>query len=95
MQTTTLGKRGQFVIPAKLRRRYGLDDGSLLQIESRDGGLFIRPVAVVPIEEYSPERIAEFLLSNSVTPAEYAENQAELAAKGISSERIVHFNPGV
>ena len=43
MQTVVIGKRGTIVIPAKLRKRYRLDEGSPLLVEERDGGFFMRP----------------------------------------------------
>ena len=61
-----VGKRGAVVIPAPLRRRLGLDEGSLVIAEAREDGVLIRPAVAVPVEIYTPERRAEFLLSNAV-----------------------------
>ena len=66
------GKRGTFVIPAKLRRRFGLTEGATVIAEETDEGILIRPAVTVPIESYSPERRAEFLLSNAVDEEDYA-----------------------
>ena len=50
----TLSSKGQIVLPAALRRLLGLHPRAKLEIEERDGGLFIRPAgrshAIAPIE---------------------------------------------
>ena len=42
--TTRMGKRGALVIPAVLRQQIGLEDGTPVVAEARDGGVFIRPL---------------------------------------------------
>lgn len=39
----TLSSKGQIVLPALMRRRLRLKPRSKLEIEERDGGLFLRP----------------------------------------------------
>jgi AbrB family looped-hinge helix DNA binding protein len=39
----TLSSKGQIVLPAPMRRRLRLKTRSKLEIEERDGGLFLRP----------------------------------------------------
>jgi len=39
----TLSSKGQIVLPAPMRRRLRLKARSKLEIEERDGGLFLRP----------------------------------------------------
>jgi AbrB family looped-hinge helix DNA binding protein len=50
----TLSSKGQIVLPAPIRRRLKLKARSKLEIEERDGGVFIRPAsqpkAIEPIE---------------------------------------------
>ena len=43
--------------------------------EAREDGILIRPAVIVPIERYSPERKAEFLLSTATTVADYPANR--------------------
>ncbi|MGD0919654.1 MAG: AbrB/MazE/SpoVT family DNA-binding domain-containing protein, partial [Thermodesulfobacteriota bacterium] len=62
METTKIGKRGAVVIPAGLRRKYGFEEGSLVVAEAREEGVLLRPVVTLPLERYTPERKAEFLL---------------------------------
>ena len=91
--TIQVGKRGTVVIPAPLRRRYGLTEGTLIVAESRTDGILLRPAAAVPIEIYSPERIAEFLLSNAVDPEDYESAREEVRKLGLDPDRIPHYEP--
>jgi len=69
---------GAVVIPAALRRRFGIEEGSLLIAEGREEGIFLSFVLAVPLESYSPERKAEFLLSNAVDGEDYARAEEEV-----------------
>ena len=71
METSRVGKRGTIVVPVKLRQRFGLKEGDLLVTEERDDGILFRPAVAVPVEIYTPERKAEFLLNNAVTKEDY------------------------
>ena len=50
----------------------GLEEGALIIAEPRADGSLIRPAVALPVEVYSDERKAEFLLSNAVDSEEYA-----------------------
>ena len=78
-----IGKRGALIIPADLRRRYRLEEGSLLSVEAREEGLLLRPVVALPVETYSPERKAELLLANAVDAADRAWAEAQVRALGL------------
>ena len=66
------------MVPARMRRKFGIDEGSLVIAEERDDGILIRPAVAVPVEIYTPARVAEFLLSNAVTPVSlYADEEIE------------------
>ena len=93
METTKIGKRGTVVIPSDLRRRYGLSEGTLLVAEGRADGVLLRPATVLPIETYTPERRAEFLLSNAVDDDDYATAVGEVRAMGLDPEAMSHWRP--
>jgi bifunctional DNA-binding transcriptional regulator/antitoxin component of YhaV-PrlF toxin-antitoxin module len=57
--------------PARLRKRFGIEEGTVVTAEEREGGVLIRPAVVVPRERYTPERKAEFLLSTVTTKKDY------------------------
>ena len=50
MQTVRIGKRGTIVIPAKMRKRYRLEEGGVLLTEEREDGIFLRPAVTTPVE---------------------------------------------
>ena len=88
-----IGKRGTLVIPARLRRRFGMREGTFVVAEERDEGILIRPAEVLPIEMYTPERIAEFLLSNAADAGDYEDSVAEVRRMGLDPARISHQRP--
>ena len=88
--TSRVGKRGTIVIPAALRRRFGIEEGSLVIAEDREEGILIRPAVAVPLESYTPERRAEFLLSNAVDAGDYARAQEEVRKMGLDPAAIPH-----
>lgn len=94
LETTKVGKRGTLVIPAALRRRYGLEEGALVIAEAREDGILIRPAVALPLEIYSPERRAEFLLNNAVDAEDYARIAEEVRALGLDPEDVSHEPPG-
>lgn len=48
-QTSHIGKRGTWVVPAGLRRRYGLEEGTLVIAELRPDGILLKPATANPI----------------------------------------------
>lgn len=88
-----VGKRGTVVIPAQLRRQYGIEEGSLVITEAHDDGVLIRPAVALPVESYTDERKAEFLLSNAVDEQDYAWAVREVRKLGIDPEAVPHERP--
>ena len=91
--TSRVGKRGTVVIPAALRRRFGIEEGSLVIAEDREEGILIRPAVAVPLESYSQERKAEFLLSNTVDAEDYARAEEEVRKMGLDPATVAHREP--
>lgn len=91
--TSRVGKRGTIVVPAKLRERYGLDEGTLVIAEARDDGILLRPAVAVPVEVYTPERRAEFLLNNAVDNEDYRQAVDEVRRLGLDPDSIPHNRP--
>lgn len=92
-ETTRIGKRGTIVIPSKVRKRLGLNEGSIVITEEFGGGLFIRPAKVVPVEKYTRERKAEFILNNATDRGDYKKAVAEVRKLGLDPARIPHAKP--
>jgi AbrB family looped-hinge helix DNA binding protein len=93
MDVSKVGKRGTVVIPAPLRRRFGIEEGSLVVAEATEDGILIRPAIAVPVEVYTPQRKAEFLLSNAMDAEDYAWAVEEVRRMGLDPEAVPHRKP--
>ena len=93
MESSKIGKRGTFVIPAPLRRRFGLVEGSQVIAEETPEGILLRPAVTIALELYSAERKAEFLLSNAVDEEDYARARQEAVELGADPDSIPHSRP--
>lgn len=93
MQSAKVGKRGAIIVPANLRKRFGIEEGTIVTAEEKDDGILIRPAVVIPVERYSPERKAEFLLSNAIDDADYRKARASVRKMGIDPDSIAHARP--
>jgi AbrB family looped-hinge helix DNA binding protein len=93
MESAKVGKRGAIVVPAKLRKRFGIEEGSIVTAEEKDDGILIRPAILVPVERYTPERKAEFLLSTATTEADYRKARRAVRKLGLDPDSIPHRRP--
>jgi AbrB family looped-hinge helix DNA binding protein len=92
-ETSKIGRRGVIVIPARLRKRFGLQEGALVIAEEREDGILLRPAVALATETYSPERVAEFLLNNAVDAEDYARAVKQVEELGLDPEAIPHVKP--
>lgn len=88
--TSRVGKLGTVVIPAALRRRFGIEEGSLVIVEDIEEGTLIRPALAVPLGSYTLERRAAFLLSNAVNSEDYARAEEKVRQIGLDPAAITH-----
>jgi AbrB family looped-hinge helix DNA binding protein len=95
MATTTIkmGKRGTIVLPAKLRKQFGLEDGSLLVTEAKDGAIHIRPALMYEPPVWSAEEKAYYILINSMTKEEWDRNLPCILEMGVDPEKIDGLEP--
>jgi len=75
-------KRGAAVVRAKLREKFGIEEGSS-----------VPPAVTIPKEVWSPERKAAFLLGNAVDLEGYEWARREARRMGIDPDRIPHGKP--
>ncbi len=89
MQQTTIrvGARGTVIIPASIHQNYRFEEGTFIIAETLPEGVLLRPVAALPVELYSKERKAEFILNNAVTPEDYASAVKEVRKMDLSPEQ--------
>lgn len=92
-ETSRIGQRGTFVIPASLRQRFGLEEGTDVIAEETAEGILIRPAVTLPVEIYSPARKAEFLLSNAVDAEDYREAVEAVREMGLDPDDVEHYRP--
>jgi AbrB family looped-hinge helix DNA binding protein len=93
METGKIGRNGTLVIPARLRRRFGLQEGGMVVLEETGDGISIRPAVAVPVEVYSTRRKAELLLNNAVDAADYKRAVRAVRKLGLDPESIPHRRP--
>jgi len=92
-QTSKVGKRGTVVIPAQLRREYGMEEGSFVITEAHEEGVLVRPAVALPVETYTRQRKAEFLLTNAVDEQDYAWAREEVRKLGLDPDCVPHDRP--
>lgn len=93
MAILKVGQRGSVVIPAAIRERLGLEEGTLLIIEEENGTIVLRPAVAIPIEIYDMRRKAELLLNNAVDRQDYERLLEEVKRMGFDPGSIPHDPP--
>jgi AbrB family looped-hinge helix DNA binding protein len=93
MEAVKVGRRGTIIVPAKLRKRYGFEEGTMVMAEATEDGVLIRPAVVVAVERYTAERKAEFLLTTATTEKDYEEARKEVGKLGLNPDAIPHRRP--
>lgn len=88
-----IGKRGVWVVPVALRKRFGLEEGALVIAEATEKGILLRPAKAVPVEKYSNERQAELILNAAVDEADYQRPRRVVQEMGLDPDQIQHDRP--
>jgi AbrB family looped-hinge helix DNA binding protein len=68
-ETLIVSSRGQITLPAGMRKQLGIGPGSAVIIEERNGELALKPAAVLEIERYSDEQLAQWDNEDKLTAA--------------------------
>ncbi|MDQ2786639.1 MAG: AbrB/MazE/SpoVT family DNA-binding domain-containing protein [Chloroflexota bacterium] len=56
--TVTVNRQGRITLPSSIRKELNIGEDATLEVETRDGGIFLRPALVIPREDawaYTPE----------------------------------------
>jgi AbrB family looped-hinge helix DNA binding protein len=93
MDAAKVGKRGAVIVPARLRKQFGIEEGSFITAEAHADGILIRPAIIIPLEKYTPERKAEFLLSTATSARDYRRARKEVEKLGLNPDSIPHRRP--
>ena len=59
-ENVVVSSRGQITLPVKMRQRLGIQPGSVVTVEMKNGELVLHPAAVVEIAVYPDEEIAQW-----------------------------------
>lgn len=92
-EAARVGKRGAVVIPARIRRQFGIEEGTTVLVDTSPEGVVIRPAVTVPIEAYSLERKATFILESWLKPEDYPKLCAQVRRMGIDPDEVPHTRP--
>ena len=74
--TISVSGRGLIVLPVEMRKEAGIRPQDTLIAETTPEGILLRPAVTLPVEIYTPERLAEF-------DAAEADLAAVLSKKGV------------
>lgn len=58
--TISVSGRGLIVLPVEMRKAAGIRPQDTLIAETTPEGILLRPAVTLPVEIYTPERLAEF-----------------------------------
>lgn len=90
--TTKIGKRGSLIVPNAIRQAINLkDDDTVIVSVDEDGRIIITPAMTLPLEVYSLERKAEFLLSNAVDENDYKQAILEVEKMGLDPKNVKYY----
>jgi AbrB family looped-hinge helix DNA binding protein len=64
--TAQISGRGTITLPARVRRKLGLEEGDVLTVRLSGSSIVLTPSVVTPVELYTDERVAEFEHSASL-----------------------------
>jgi AbrB family looped-hinge helix DNA binding protein len=76
MEISNVTTKGQLVIPARIRRRYGIKTGTRVRFVERDGEIVLQPVTSAAIRS-----LCGFLKSDSSATAGLLEERARDKAR--------------
>ncbi|WP_031497206.1 AbrB/MazE/SpoVT family DNA-binding domain-containing protein [Bryobacter aggregatus] len=89
-QFLQMGKRGTVVIPAKLRRQLGMEDGCLLIVDEVEATLRLRLAKLHNPEPDARLKMASRLLSGAEDLGEYLAAIEEVRRMGFEPEDVPH-----
>ena len=69
-EVLTVSSRGQITLPAEMRRHMGIEPGGAVIVEDCGGELRLKPAAVLEVELYSDEDIAEWDQADALSDQE-------------------------
>ena len=80
-EVLTVSSRGQITLPAEMRRHLGIEPGGAVIVEDCGGELRLKPAAVLEVESYSDEVIAEWDQADALSDQERQQILLRLTAQ--------------
>ena len=80
-EVLTVSSRGQITLPAEMRRHLGIEPGGAVIVEDCGGELRLKPAAVLEVESYSDEVIAEWDQTDALSDQERQQILLRLTAQ--------------
>jgi antitoxin PrlF len=62
-----VSSRGQLTLPSEIRKKYGIDEGSVLVAEDRNGEIILKPATVMEVEYYTDAQVTEWAAADTFT----------------------------
>jgi AbrB family looped-hinge helix DNA binding protein len=86
METSNITSKGQLVIPARIRRRYGIKTGTRVRFVERDGEIVLQPITSAAIRS-----LRGILKSETSVTAELLAERAR--DKEREEKKVASFRP--
>jgi antitoxin PrlF len=84
VKLATVQKRGQVTIPIELRRKFGIEEGSIVAFTETEEGILISPREVLAMSAL--DRIGEVLRERGITLEELIESGREVRGRIVEEE---------
>jgi antitoxin PrlF len=69
-EVLTVSSRGQITLPAEMRKHLGIEPGGAVIVEDVGGELRVKPAAVLEVDLYSDEQIADWDQADALSAEE-------------------------
>jgi antitoxin PrlF len=69
-ENLAVSAREQITLPAALRKRFGIHRGDVVIVQDRGGEIVLKPAAVLEIDTYTDEQIAQWDEQDRLAPEE-------------------------
>ena len=92
MSLVKVRRAGQITLPAELRERFALEEGTYLEAEAVQGGILLKPMAVVEREQ-AWQRVLDAMgsvVDTAPKPGQTPQEQEEEIAEMVKAFRREH-----
>lgn len=93
METVHVRAKGIIVLPMRIRKKYGIEEGSLLILDETKDGFVLRPAMAIPVQKYTAEQRAEFILNSAIDADDYQRARKVVEQMGLDPDAIDHDEP--